>query len=32
MCWLLSLGLYLIVKRVLIRRQLDRPHRQEANA
>ncbi len=31
-CWLLSLGLYLIVKRVLARRQLDRPHRQEANA
>lgn len=26
-CWLLSLGLY-----VLIRRQLDRPNRQEANA
>lgn len=26
-CWLLSLGLY-----VLIHRQLDRPHRQEANA
>ena len=31
-CWLLSLSLYLIVKRVLARRQLDRPHRQEANA
>ncbi|MBH1492087.1 phosphatase PAP2 family protein [Stenotrophomonas muris] len=31
-CWLLSLGLYLIVKGILIRRQLDRPNRQEANA
>lgn len=31
-CWLLSLGLYLIVKGILIRHPLDRPNRQEANA
>lgn len=31
-CWLLSLGLYLIVKRVLTHRQLNHANRQEANA